>query len=344
MVKISKNKQTMSFSRKSKAFLKYILPYPKKLFNYAGIKISVKLKNPKNKFYPPTLGMELTNKCNLSCPLCVRARDKLNRPVGVMSFKNYKTVIDSLSDYLIHVRLHAWGEPFLNPDLVKMVHYAHYKGIYTNFHTNGHFLTEKKINGLIDAGLDEITIALDGMSQKTYEKYRQGGDFQIVRDGVKNFCEIKKQRKANNPYINLQFIVMSHNEHEIEKMKKFAEEINVDRLIIKTVNGFLVEDKYAKEFIPKKTSNSRYLVSGDKLKFKDENPCNYIFMENKINWDGTVSLCSHDVTHGGYVGGNFFKDNIKDVIFGEEFIEARRKSLTKSFEMCKKCEGRVSSI
>jgi len=344
MVNIYTNKQTMSFSRRYKNFSKYILPYPKKMYNYVGIKISAKLKNPKNKFYPPTLGMEITNKCNLSCPLCVRAREKLNRPVGVMSLKNYKMVIDSLSDYLIHVRLHAWGEPFLNPDLVEMVHYTHHKGIYTNFHTNGHFLTEKKINGLIDAGLDEITIALDGMSQKTYEKYRKGGDVQIVKSGVKNFCEIKKQRKVNNPLINLQFIVMSHNEHEIEKIKNFAEEIGVDQLIIKTVNAFLVEDEYAKEFIPKNTSYSGYLVSDDKLKFKEEIPCNFIFMENKINWDGTVSICGCDDTHGGYVRGNFFKDNIQDIIFGEEFIEAKRKSLTKSFEMCKKCEGRVSSV
>jgi len=331
-------------SRKIKIFLKYVLPYHKKLLNYIGLKISLKLKKPSHRFYPPTIGFETTSRCNLQCPLCVRAREKLNRPEGTMSFDNLKKVIDTLGDYLIHARLHGWGEPFLNPDILEMAAYAHAKGIYTNFHTNGHFLTEKNINKIIDSGLDEINIALDGMSSQTYEKYRLGGNVQIVKEGVERLCRIKKKRKVKQPNVNLQFLVMAQNEHEIPEVKKFAEESGVDQLIIKTLNVVLVEDDTAKNFLPQNSKYSRYKTENNRLEFKKENPCTYIFMEIRVNWDGTISLCSCDDTHGDYISGNFFTDSIKDIIFGKEFVEARKKSLTKSFKMCKKCEGNISSL
>ena len=329
---------------KSKAFIKYVQPYPTKIYNYVGLKTSLLLKKSDHRFYPVKLGVETTNKCNLHCPLCVRARNKLNRPEGIMSFENYKRVIDKLSQYLFHVRLHGWGEPFLNPDLMDMVHYAHAKGIYTNFHTNGHFFTEKNICEMIDAGLDEVNVALDGISQETYQKYRTGGKMKTVCEGIKRVSNIKIERGVKHPLVNLQFIVMAHNEQEIPLVKKFAHEAGIDQLILKPVNLVFIEDKEVMEYLPKNEDSTRYKIENRKIKFKKEKPCTTSFMEIKLNWDGTISLCVCDDTHGGYVSGNFFTNRIDDIIFGKEFIEARKKSINKSFDMCLKCEGEKSSI
>ncbi len=351
-IKIPKNKfentkigfHKRGFLLRSKAFLRYVLPYPQKMYNYFGLKTSLLLKKADHRFYPVKLGVETTNKCNLHCPLCLRGRGKLNRPEGIMSFINYKKVIDKLSPYLFHVRLHGWGEPFLNPDLMKMVHYAHSKGIYTNFHTNGHFLTEKNIEAMIDAGLDEVNIALDGMSQETYHKFRVGGNMKTVCNGVKKFCEIKKKRQLKYPLINLQFLVMAHNEHEIPLIKKFAHLAGVDHLVLKSVNLVFIEDKEVLDYLPKNGKNTRYSIEDNKLKFRKEKSCTCVFMEIKLNWDGTISVCVWDDTHGGYISRNLFTESIDGIIFGKEYAEARKKSINKSFGMCLKCEGEKSSV
>ena len=80
------------------------------------------------------------------------------------------------------------------------------------------------------------------------------------------------------------------------------------------------------------------------FKSKKEKPCTSIFMEIKLNWDGTISLCVCDDTHGDYVSGNFFTNGIDDIIFGKELIEARKKSINKSFDLCLQYEGEKSSL
>lgn len=329
---------------KSKAFIRYVLPYPTKLYNYFGLKTSLFFKKADYNFYPVKLGVETTNKCNLKCLLCLRTLTKPNRPEGIMSFENYKRVIDKLYPYLFHVRLHGLGEPFLNPDLMKMVKYAHSKGMYTNFHTNGHFLTNKNIHKMIDIGLDELNVALDGMTQKTYQKFRIGGNMKKVCDGINEFCRIKKKREVKRPLVNLQFLVMAHNEHEIPLVKKFAYEAGVDDLILKPVNLRFPKDKEKLKYLPKSKNNTRYKIENKKLKFKKESCCTSVFMEMRLNWDGTISLCINDETNSRYVPGNIFTDGIDDIIFGEEFIESRKKSLNKSLDICSKCEGYKSIV
>jgi len=261
-----------------------------------------------------------------------------------MSLDNFKGVIDKLSPYLFHVRLHGWGEPLLNPDLTAMVRYAHEKGIYTNFHTNGHLFSEKIICEMIDAGLDEVNVALDGMSQETYEKYRVGGNLETVCDGIKRLRDIKEDRGVRHPLVNLQFLVMAHNEREIPLVKKFAHDAGLDQLVLKPLNLVFIDEKEVMEYLPGNEDSTRYKIENRKIAFKNEYRCTAVFMEVKLNWDGTVSLCVCDDTHGGHVSGNLFTDKIDDILFGKDFIEARGKSLKKTFEMCSTCEGEKSSI
>ena len=98
------------------------------------------------------------------------------------------------------------------------------------------------------------------------------------------------------------------------------------------------------EYLPKNENSARYKIENKKLKFKKENHCTSVFMEIRLNWDGTISLCFNDETNSRYVSGNIFTDRVDDIIFGEEFIEARKKSLDKSLDICLKCEGYKSIV
>ena len=69
------------------------------------------------------------------------------------------------------------------------------------------------------AVLDEIIVSLDGVDQETYAKYRVGGQIERVFDGVRRLVAAKQQLGAQTPLINLQFIVMKHNEHDCIGMR-----------------------------------------------------------------------------------------------------------------------------
>lgn len=317
---------------KFKSALKYILPYPLKIVNYIGLQYSMIIGKFDHHFYPVILGMEVTGRCNLRCPLCPRtAQDR--RPQGDMKWEDFKMIIDKLSPYLFSVRLHNYGEPMLHPLLPQMIEYVHKKGVYTNFHTNGHFLTTKNIESLLNSGLDEINIALDGMSQSTYSYYRVEGDFERVRSGVVLLCNSKKEKKLKRPRVNLQFLVMAHNEHEIPDIISFASSVGVDRLYLKPVNINTGKDSGNISYLPKDNTFNQYLTNEYKMSKK----CRRTFMETIINWDGSISICTSDHSSDYFVRGSVFYNEIDNVLFGSEFIKVKEKSYNRGLEPCKVC-------
>lgn len=101
-----------------------------------------------------SVAVELTNHCNLSCPICWSQNPKLHppRPQGYMSLELYKSVIDQLTDYYkethtrINLCLNYGGESLLHPDFTEMLIYAKEKRAFRlRLITNG-LLLRKHIN------------------------------------------------------------------------------------------------------------------------------------------------------------------------------------------------------
>lgn len=315
--------------------LRYVLPYPRKIYNYIGIQRSLISHNVNHRYFPFKMGVEASSRCNLKCPLCPRTT--LDRTVGNMEYEDFIKLLDKMSPFLFQVRFHVLGEPTLNPRLPEMIKYTHKKGIYTNFHTNGHFLSDNLIKALIDAGLDEINVAMDGVSEEVYKKYRVGGSVETVKKGIVRFCQIKKELKSKTPRINLQYLVMSHNEHEIKDLQKFASTAGVDWVFLKTVNIMHGIHSGDSSYLPNTNKYSRYIFENDQIQLKRPTKCSHVFSELIINWDGSVSPCLNDDLQLRGIKWNVFKDDLKEILFGNDFIEARRKGLNKEYDMCRYC-------
>ena len=333
----------MKLKRKIIYFLKYVLISKKRLLNLILINISERLKLTKVLGLPSTLMVEPTNICNLKCPLCPTGAGLIKRKKGFMAFSDFKKIIDDISDYIIHLRLWNWGEPLLNKDLFKMISYAKQKNIFVNISTNSNFLDKDISKKLIDSCLDELIISLDGASEETYKKYRKEGDFKKVIDSIKFIRDEKIRLNKKSPYIILQFVIMKHNEHEIDKIKKLAKEINVDELVFKTVG---VMDYFSKEdikkYLPDKEKYSRYFKKDNELilKRKIKNWCDFLWEEIIVNWDGEVVPCCFDMNNY-HVLGDAYKQNIKVIWNNQENINFRKKILQnkKDIPLCKECPG-----
>lgn len=315
--------------------IKYVLPYPRKIYNYIGINRSIISHKVNHRYFPFKMGVEASSRCNLKCPLCPRTT--LDREVGNMEYTDFTKLLDKMSPFLFQVRFHVLGEPTLNPQLPKMIKYTHKKGIYTNFHTNGHYLNDHLIKALIDAGLDEINVAIDGMSEEVYKQYRVGGSVERVKKGIVRSCQLKNEFRSKTPRINLQYLVMSHNEHEIKDLHKFASIAGVDWVFLKTVNIMNGMHSGDRSYLPNDRRYSRYLIENGKIELVRPHKCSRVFSELIVNWDGSISICLNDDLQARRIKGNVFKDDLKEILFGNEFIEARRKSLNMEYDICRYC-------
>ena len=242
--------------------------------------------------YPPILFIEPTDICNLKCPLCPSGNGTLKRAKGYMSLSVFKKVIDESKDKTSLLVLWNQGEPFLNKDFLEMVRYASDHKLFSLVSTNANIMPDAE--ELVKSGLDSLIISIDGATQETYNKYRVNGDLETVISNVKKIVVAKRKLKSITPFINWQFLVMKHNEHELEEIKKIAKETGVDNVIFKTVQIYQKSD--IKEFLPINPKFRRYKIEGDnfELKFGVKNRCYRIWTKPVVNWNGEMSICCFD--------------------------------------------------
>src|SRR5690348_11353649 len=102
---------------------------------------------------PDIVQIESTNICNAKCVFC--PRDEMHRRQGVMATDLYRKIVDECAALgITHVRVHNYGEPFLDRHLVDKVRYAKEKGIKeVGMISNGSLITDKVARAMIDAGL-----------------------------------------------------------------------------------------------------------------------------------------------------------------------------------------------
>ncbi len=285
--------------------------------------------------YPTAVMIEPTNICNLKCPLCPSGNGTLKRAKGYMKLPLFKKVIDEVKDYSTMIILWNQGEPYLNPNINQMVKYATDAGLFTLISTN--LNADMNAEEVVKSGIDSMIVSLDGASQETYNQYRINGQLEKVLSNVKALVQAKKKLKSKTPIIRWQFLVMKHNEHEIEQIKEMAKSLEVDQLSFKTIQIYTKEDI---KYLPDNPKYRRYDISGDnfEIKFKMENKCRRMWQQPVVNWNGDVAICCFDKDIQFPVG-NVDNQSLLSIWQGPAFQKMRNAILTnrKAFEICRNC-------
>lgn len=273
---------------------------PRRLFNMAKVYTSFQITKWSGKSVqwglPISISFEPTTSCNLRCPECPSGLRAFSRPTGMLKKDFFTETIDQLSKELLYLVFYFQGEPYLNPQFLNMVQYASAKKIYTATSTNAHYLTDEKAKQTVESGLDRLIISIDGTTQQTYQQYRVGGKLDKVLQGAANIVKWKKELKSKTPFVVFQFLVVRHNEHQIEDVKRLAKEVGVDDVWLKTAQVYDYESD-PNNLIPANTKYSRYKKNREgKNVFKGNNAnhCWRLWHDPVITWDGTVVPCCFD--------------------------------------------------
>lgn len=251
-----------------------------------------------------------------------------------------KKVLDEIGRYLLLIQFWNQGEPFVHPDFLDIVAYAKSMGIACMTSTNGHFLKSEDVQAVLDSGLDEIIISLDGVDQATYEAYRVGGDYQTVLDGIERLVRAKKRAGKKRPLVHMQYLVMKHNEACVPQILEKGRSLGVDLVSLKTAQVY--SDAQAERFLPKEEKYRRYTLGPDGAHVKLARPlwCDFLFHGTVINWDGEVTPCCFD-KDAEYSVGNAFKAKsfLSDIWRGETLQQFRKQVLghRDQIPMCANC-------
>jgi radical SAM protein with 4Fe4S-binding SPASM domain len=250
----------------------------------------------------------------------------------------FKRIIDEVKDTTFYIQLFLQGEPYINKELPEMIRYAHENKIYVVISSNGLLINKNNISRLLEDAPDKLIFSMDGTDEETYRMYRVGGDFNKAMENLKLLVEEKRKLNLSKPYIELQFLVMKQNEHQIEHVKKMAKNLGVNQLTLKSMQVYSFES--ALKFLPENRKYSRYEIKDGRLIIKNKlkNKCFALWRTAVITWDLKLIPCCYDKDAAFELGS--LNDNTFAGIWKSEKYQAFRHQILKnrkSIDICTNC-------
>ena len=264
---------------------------------------------------PEIVQIESTNICNARCVFC--PRDEMKRRQGVMDDSLYRKIVDECAALGIgHLRLHNYGEPFVDRRLVEKIAYAKARGIpEVGLISNGSLVDEGIARGIVEADLDAINISVDASGREVFEKTRVGLKYDTVIANIERLVRVRAELGRTRPRLILSFVRQDNSDEErsfIERWRQLADKIHVTDL---------------------------HNWAGTLHRASDGSfPCYRQWLTFTALWDGRVALCCADFD-GRVILGDLRTSSIREIWNGEPYRKVRREHLASGGPaICRACD------
>lgn len=167
------------------------------------------------------IDIDLTNICNLKCPLCYRCYQQFSSTVDDTT-RTIDEICQQFDQFENIKQVNFAGnysEPTLYGNLFQLIDYCHKRNIKVYIYTNGSthndqnrlywkYIAEKLLDN------DKIIFTICGSTQELHEKYRVGSQ---LSDIFENALICQRYSKNNNVWI--QFIKFEYNKNDIDNAR-----------------------------------------------------------------------------------------------------------------------------
>ena len=277
-------------------------------------------KTKKVRDYPLLVDLELSSVCNLHCPMCYTISEDYIKRVSMkyMDHNVFKKVIDEIAGKVFAIRLSLRGESTLSKNFIDSIKYAKSKGILeVSTLTHGKKLTGDYLKQIVDAGIDWITVSVDGMHED-YNKIRHPLTWEGTLSRLKEIKELKATLGKSRPVIKVQGIwpsIRPYPTEFYEALLPYTDLIAYNPLI-------------------------DYLDNDQDIEYEDNFSCPQLWQRMVINSDNSVVMCSNDEKQDSMIGNVKFQ-TVKEIWHGERLNFIRKlheyKDGYKCLHPCKAC-------
>lgn len=249
--------------------------------------------------------------------------------LGEMDDQLLYKIIDEAGKHLpVSLAMFFRGESLLHPKLTDYIKYAKQKGLGPiQLASNGLNLTDGKAVELLESGLDFISFSLDTNDVDIYKKTRPKGNLQLSIDNVMNFIKHAERRKQQDlPVPEIQVSTVDIDEYRAKQeefihfWQQYADRVRV--YIEHSSNGQFGS-----------ITNSRFDC------IDERKPCEKVYTDMVIYWDGQVVLCNHDWDNHLDLG-NVKIGTIQEIWNSSRYKEIREMHERNKFPdslVCKSC-------
>jgi radical SAM protein with 4Fe4S-binding SPASM domain len=265
--------------------------------------------------------VETTAKCNLYCPMC--PREALPQPKQDMTDLVFERLVRESGPTAEHMMLIGLGEPFLDAKIFDRIEYCRRHGVSTLLSTNGTLLTEEVSARILASPLEHITLSFDGATKESFEFYRKGARFEVVRENFVRLARMKRERGAKVQIV-VQMVRLERNAGEVDAFLRFWRAVpGVDLVRVKEDETNLLRPE------------AERAVAGA------GRPCHYLWRGPMyVKHNGDVYACCQSYMLGGKPVGRVGEQSLGEIWNADEMQRMRRlhaAGRAGEIDICSRC-------
>jgi len=191
--------------------------------------------------YPRLVVVFITNKCNLSCPMCLNARNRASaQDCADVSLETFRQLLPEFKRNRPFVYF-TGGEPLMASSWFEIISMLSSNGIFTALMTNG-FLLKKYAREIIDSGVEFLSVSLGHHDPVKHDASRgQAGSFKMLMEGLE---AIKNERGKTPSNIKIATAINLQNYDALGDMFDLVKTLGVDEWSIQD-NHFVTPEAKA---------------------------------------------------------------------------------------------------
>jgi len=228
---ISSKKELFKFFQKESLRVGFLNLSPF-ILSKSSLYLAKKLTHLTNGFAtnPIVINFYLTELCNLNCKMCFLKQ--IDSEKKLMGFN----IIKKVTKELIYLRPRynfTGGEPFLHPEIEKLITHIKSKGLYLSIVTNG-TLIKNFAEIIVRSGVDKLAISIDGRPEKHDLIRRSPGAFSKTLKGIQAINHEKIRQNKRRPRLSLYSLLNTDTDEDFIisfAQENFFTEINFIHLL-----------------------------------------------------------------------------------------------------------------
>ena len=130
------------------------------------------------------------------------------------------------------------GEPLLHPRFLEMVRLAKERGLRAEVTTNALLLDDAMAAGLLEAGLDQLVVSIDGANAEAFGRVRSGASLERVVENVRRLHDARGPNYGPGTQIGVEFVAMRSNVDELPGLGRLAAQLGATFIIVSNVLAY----------------------------------------------------------------------------------------------------------
>ncbi|MGE5604694.1 MAG: radical SAM protein [Bacteroidota bacterium] len=295
------------------------------------------------------ISFEILQRCINNCIYC--SSNSSNDSKSMIEFSVFQNVIEDAVSLGLERVCFSGGEPFLHPDLHRMISYAKSKNIEVYVYTSGikesngikSSLDHTMLNDLKDKNLDRLIFNMQAPEAKLYDKIMgTSGCFDLLVGSIKNSIN-------TGIYTEVHFVPMKINYERISDTIKLLKDLQVNQIsfLRLVLQGRALKNRELVQLSDSElealTDSLSALKSNEKeLKIRigvplsgkqEQIKCNAGSGKLIIRYDGAVYPCEaykyiECITNGRIYPDNINTKSVKEIWYHSPFLSVLREKIT----------------